>query len=643
MANQELKFVTRGDSTDAQKAWRDAAKAVRELGDAEDDGRSKVAVFAAAAKAAADEAKAEFDETRATVAVLADALGTELVAKIDAAGGSLDGFVGKLRGEGASFDEIRDDADQLADAIRHVADVSDSMATEVSSSAARADEGLRKTAESGDQSRSVLANMVGNSTQDLGALGGVAGTAGMALGQLGEYAAEGNISLAGLAKVAGPMLALTVAVKGVSMVMEALGHHAADVKRQTELLVDVQQKLADNQAAQAAAELNKEWSGSVEVLKKYGLSAQDLVEHMAGQKDLIPQLSALVDEHTTVSVRGTKAYDDQAVELRRLIGNLGEARESWTAAADQYATNTENTNLFTASLQRLSSTTGDTATAQQELADRAEYVKSRIDEATTSTDELEAATQRGTDAYAKSVQALQDAIDKRDELTAKALAAIDADYAYMNQARATNEALADYSSKLADGTLKGGELTDATEAMRQKMVDTATAMADTGGAAQGSQGYIDAMVQSLYSQLAALDPASPLYQAVQGYIAALNSIPARVATTIEATIRTIQKPDGTYTSSRNAEEGRAAGGVTDAGVRYEVAEGGRPEVYQQGGRTYLIGGAGGRVMPITSRGGAVGDSVTMNVFGHVIGDAGLDGLIERKLVRVVRRAKATRR
>ncbi|MBV6845536.1 hypothetical protein KWH29_09260 [Xanthomonas campestris pv. paulliniae] len=62
--------------------------------------------------------------------------------------------------------------------------------------------------------------------------------------------------------------------------------------------------------------------------------------------------------------------------------------------------------------------------------------------------------------------------------------------------------------------------------------------------------------------------------------------------------------------------GRAGGGPVAAGSIYEVGEGGRPEMYEAGGRTYMIpGNQGGRVVPITA-GRTVGD-VTASAAGGV--------------------------
>lgn len=47
--------------------------------------------------------------------------------------------------------------------------------------------------------------------------------------------------------------------------------------------------------------------------------------------------------------------------------------------------------------------------------------------------------------------------------------------------------------------------------------------------------------------------------------------------------------------------GRASGGPTSGGTIYEVAENGRPELYQSGGRTYLLSGSDGHVTPAKSQ------------------------------------------
>lgn len=63
--------------------------------------------------------------------------------------------------------------------------------------------------------------------------------------------------------------------------------------------------------------------------------------------------------------------------------------------------------------------------------------------------------------------------------------------------------------------------------------------------------------------------------------------------------------DGSYGMLlNNYGGGRASGGPTSGGSIYEVAENGRPELYQSGGRTYLLSGSDGHVIPASSGTGA---------------------------------------
>jgi len=62
--------------------------------------------------------------------------------------------------------------------------------------------------------------------------------------------------------------------------------------------------------------------------------------------------------------------------------------------------------------------------------------------------------------------------------------------------------------------------------------------------------------------------------------------------------------------------GRAGGGTVAGGSLYRVGEGGRPELFEQGGKTYLVPGEGGSVRPITagrSFDGGAGGGTTMKV------------------------------
>lgn len=142
------------------------------------------------------------------------------------------------------------------------------------------------------------------------------------------------------------------------------------------------------------------------------------------------------------------------------------------------------------------------------------------------------AAKDATDAAVKKAEELTKA---REDLISGTLSAIDAEYAYMNQAIDSTKAVEEYNTQLAEGSIAAGDLWQSTDAVRQKMVDTAKAYADTTGAAKDSDQYIKAMITSLVNQAIALDPGSPLRVALQGYIDQLRSIPGIVSTQFQVT------------------------------------------------------------------------------------------------------------
>jgi hypothetical protein len=210
VADEKIRVQIESDYND-----RDARKALRDVERLEDadveipieadteDVESNVEKAAQAIKDLADTADAELRDTKSAADALAQALGPELSAKMDPAE-----IVGDLRKIGLTCDEIRADADLLADALGYVDDVD--MAN-VAAGAGGLKSKLGEVRGEADQSRSVLANMAGNAAQDFGELGGITGTLGVGIGQLAEYATEGNIALGNLAKVAGPMAGLAAA------------------------------------------------------------------------------------------------------------------------------------------------------------------------------------------------------------------------------------------------------------------------------------------------------------------------------------------------------------------------------------------------------------------------------------------------
>jgi hypothetical protein len=343
MADRSLTIRFLGDPKAFQRSAKDAISALDDTGSAGE----RVALQM---KAMADKMDADMRDAASAVGVLETAMGTELVESIRQAGGSIDRIVGDLKAAGLTYDDVRGDADALADAIRRVDETGGHM-DNLKAGADDAEASLKKVHTEGDNSKSVLANMVGNSVQDLGALGGVAGTAGMALGQLGEYATEGNISLGGLAKTAGPMIAVTAAVMGVAAVMKALGADAKKTKEETELLVGVQRQLKEGKFEDAAVKLEESYRGTIAAAKEYGLSTRDVTNYISDQKDNIGPLTDRLAELKAKQESVTEAERKEFYGLEILIGNLKDAREHYEMAGDQIKTTDDTVRDLTVTLK----------------------------------------------------------------------------------------------------------------------------------------------------------------------------------------------------------------------------------------------------------------------------------------------------
>lgn len=348
-----IKFV--GDSKSTTRAIKDI---VSGLDDTESAGKR----VSTAMKTLSDDAERDLLDARDAADKLAQALGPDTVAKMEAAGRSVDGYIEDLRRMGLSFDDVRTDVDELADAIRKV-ETTKSSIDSLKAPLNDVDTGLQNVRSSSDQSGSVLANMVGNSVQDLGALGGVAGTAGMALGQLAEYATEGNISLSGLAKVAGPMVGVGVAVMGVSWAIGKLKENSEKAREAGEGMLEVQEQLRDGNFEDAASKLQQEWGGTIRVLTDMGFTTQQVIGHLTGQADITADLEAKVRAHRDTLADNLVEQQRYDAEIIKLRDNLGLATTAFAEQGVALQDTTTQTNAIESALGVLIDTAGDTSGA----------------------------------------------------------------------------------------------------------------------------------------------------------------------------------------------------------------------------------------------------------------------------------------
>ena len=187
----------------------------------------------------------------------------------------------------ARLAELNGDLDQIKGAIKEV----DAAKAEVTITAdtTQATQGMAKARGEIDQiprsaggANSALANMYGNVAGEAGAVFGAIGPVNVAIGQMAEYAADAKFAgeglgsaLGSMAKVAGPIAALSAGLFVLSKAMEA---------------ASTKSKLAEETTA-ATSEAAAEASGNIDLLEG---SIAALVETAFAGDDAISQLGASI-------------------------------------------------------------------------------------------------------------------------------------------------------------------------------------------------------------------------------------------------------------------------------------------------------------------------------------------------------------
>lgn len=551
MAERDVRIKFTGDAKALKGAMGDVRKAFIVMLDDANDARSAGEKLGDAYKLAAEKMRAELQELDGAVEVVTQSMGPEFVSALEQQGRSVADQVAEWKRLGLTYDDIRADADQLTAGLKEMDSAGRRSGEEVGA-------GLRKISTEGDNSRNVLANMVGNSAQDLGELGGIAGTAGVAIGQLAEYAADGNISLAGLAKVAGPMLGLGVGIMGVNKLMDLLSEKSRELKKETGLLVKVQQDLADQRYEDAAAGLAEEYGGLISTMKQYGFSTKEVVGAIKGEVDLRPRLQALLDENSKAYDQNDQSVIQTRIHLEGFMDSLGMASTAYGDASEEINRN-------------------KTVTAELEQALRAEDVALGL--VATSQKGALPGLQRLTDAGKEYADAQREQEDALRSLNEAMLAKIDTDFALYDSQQNLIQTQQDAIETVDDAETAVNEADQAQKDYARAALDVAEAVATQAEAQAEANGKTltakerqDLVIASLQETAATMAPGSNARRMIEQYIAALLRIPADVVTAVRI-IGGGQGDLGTGTVVGT----RASGGPVSSGRPYLVGEEG-PEL-----------------------------------------------------------------
>lgn len=586
MADRDLTFkVSARDeaSTVFSKASRNIKNALKGTQDDLDDTATAGKRAADVIGAALDELEAELTGTERVVAGLTDKLGPDFANKTD----GINTLVDRLRRAGLSFEEIEADIDAFADQIRRADDLTDRLGR----TAVTSGDQVARIGDRADQSSSVVANFAGNAAQDIGQIGGAAGTAGVALGQLIEYAADGNIPVRSLVTTFLGLGAAAVVIQGVT---GEITKQREAAERHRETVREIADAIREGEDAVTA--MSQRWAelGKVDVPLPDWLGGGDLADELDRLGMNVEQFMALAGDTSRIdawaaSMReaGASEEDLAAIAIGAASAN-GQLAESEELAA-------RNTRIF-----------GDTT----EDADR-------------QTRNLNS-TLRTT---AETLDRVNDAQRARVE---GVLSQIDAERQLEESMRTTHESVLELDRVYADSESSAEDrqraLDDAINASIRLGDDwVAAAEAQNGDVALSADETARIQRDALASVADDLAPGNPLLTALNGYIARIDAIPRQIST------------DVALNFSSNGLDPRFIGSGTPLLLTGPQASGGpRPSVPAFGpvnergvemfrgadGSDYLLTTKPGQVVPNDQLAAAGGSSITVNMYGVTVEQAG---------------------
>lgn len=423
--------------------------------------------------------KQEMDDVANAAFVLADSLGPDMVAALEAQGRSVEQQVQELHKMGLSYDDIKVDSEQLAQALKDRDDV-------LRQSTGQVGDGFKKVAAEADKSRSVVANFAGNAIQEIPGIAGAFGPLNMAVGQFTEYATEADITMKGFAAGALPIAAISAAMYGLQQHAKKVADAWRDVADAAEASSRATDRAVLDGLAQSLVEVTAAGEDAAEVFDRYAeanlegtMRLRDLAVQQGLSQGLIDGLTAAIDKEIVARKQQTETTD-----------KYGAAIDEATGATEDAIPPTED---YTAALED-----------QQRAADEAEQAQRDLTDAKLASIDTTFAVADAQDRYAQSLAELAVATD--DPKTA------------------VNE----YDQSLRNAEQSALAVAQANLAQAEAQ---ATAEGRTLSAAERNQILID----SLNWIAGTLAPDSPLRQAILGFIGTIDQMPPSKTTDVSVT------------------------------------------------------------------------------------------------------------
>jgi len=283
-------------SKSLQQAGRDARKAFTDVEDGAQNSTTAAQRLATAISKSADVLDADLKASKAAADALAKALGPDFAAKLGQ--GGLNKLVVDLNRAGVSIQEITNEADTLAVAIKKVDDVN---LQNVTTETQNLNTGVAAVNTQVTAGRQVFSSFSGQAATELANVGGSLGAVASGMGQVVAQSVAGRVSLLDFAKTAGPMLAVSVVLLQIKSVFEdikaAKAWRKEEVKSFTDALRD-----GSNVSTAVRDRIDEVGGAFVQVNKKvHALSPNGLVRTIFGfslpvakeVKDITADLTAL--------------------------------------------------------------------------------------------------------------------------------------------------------------------------------------------------------------------------------------------------------------------------------------------------------------------------------------------------------------
>jgi hypothetical protein len=578
--DREVRIRFTGESAVLKGTFGDVKRLFQAMQDDVDDSRVAGDQLADAFNKTADEMRRRMAELSSTADVLADSLGPEMVAAIEASGRTVEDEVQRFERMGLTLDDIKISSQQLADAMKNMDDAA-------RQSTGQMGDGFKKVAGDVDQTRSVVANFAGNAIQELPGVGAAFGPLNMAIGQFAEYASEGNIQLGNFVKAAGGLAAATIGIQLLSMAIQSMGEKQREMDARTEEVSEALDRqivrsyelavasgtaaggvdgLAASQNALSVALTagGEDSEKLVQALGTLGISANDAAAVLARLKaDPLTALRELGEQagltaedaaRLAQQVNETDGWDASAEANRGLTKEMILVKAAMEELQDQ----AEKTDFEGITLQFLNNQAASSDAAREllRLAEATAGV-SRTEDAVTvfnafneALGEADAQTRDailGTNEYEEALRAQEQALVAQEDaqrqateaaaaaeqqardLLAAQLSLIDSGFAVRDSQDQLTTSLVNLGTAIDDPKTKVDEYRQATDDAAQAALAVADAnvrqasdMAAASGATLSAAEQNRILVDSLKFIAAGLEPGSPLRSQLEGYIGDLE-------------------------------------------------------------------------------------------------------------------------